>query len=150
GDANFNGSTGLLTGNQVVNKANTTTPPVTSSVNPSVFGQFVTFTATVTASAPGAGTPTGIVLFKDGVTTIGSGPLSGGVATFTTSALTAGNHIITGVYGGDANFTGTTGPLDTNPQIVNQSGTTTVVVSNNNPSIFGQSVTFTATVTAVP
>jgi hypothetical protein len=150
GDANFNGSSGSLTGNpQVVNKANTTTPTVTSSVNPSVFGQFVTFTATITASAPGAGTPSGIVLFKDGVSTIGSGPLSGGVATFSTSTLSVGNHTITTVYNGDFNFNGSTGSLNSNPQVVNQASTIAVLSSNNNPSIFGQSVTFTATVAVV-
>ncbi len=149
GDANFNGSNGSLTGNQVVNKASTIAV-LSSNNNPSTFGQSVTFTATVAVASPGSGTATGTVTFKDGASTLGTGTLSGGVATFTTSALAAGNHIITGVYGGDANFTGTTGSLDTNPQIVNQSGTTTVVVSNNNPSIFGQSVMFTATITAVP
>jgi hypothetical protein len=61
----------------------------------------VTVTATVTASS---GTPTGPVTFKDGATTLGTGTLNGsGVASFTTSALTAGVHSITAVYGGDAN-----------------------------------------------
>src|SRR5439155_299947 len=42
-----------------------TTTGLTSSVQPSVFGQPVTFTATVAAKSPGAGTPTGTVTFKD-------------------------------------------------------------------------------------
>ncbi len=118
---------------------------LSSNNNPSTFGQSVTFTATVAVASPGSGTATGTVTFKDGASTLGTGTLSGGVATFTTSALTAGNHTITGVYGGDTNFTGTTGSLNSNPQVVNQSSTTTVVVSNNNPSVM-----FTATITAVP
>lgn len=89
-----------------VNNASTTT--LTSSPNPSVFGQAVTFTATVTPVSPGAGTPTGTVTFKNGATTIGTGTLSSGVATFTTSALAAGNHSITAVYSGDSNFAGST------------------------------------------
>jgi hypothetical protein len=149
GDTNFATSTGSLDTNpQVVNQAGTTTA-VTSSANPSVFGQSVTFTATVAAVAPASGTPTGIVTFNDGANTIGTGTLSGGMATLTTSALTIGNHTITAVYAGDTNFATSTGSLNTNPQIVNQAGTTTAVTSSVNPSVFGQSVTFTATVAAV-
>jgi uncharacterized repeat protein (TIGR01451 family)/fimbrial isopeptide formation D2 family protein len=149
GDGNFNGSTGSLTGNpQVVNKTNTTTA-VTSSQNPSVFGQAVTFTATVSAVAPGSGTPTGTVTFLDGGSPIGTGTLSGGIATFTTSALAVGNHTITTSYAGDSNFNGSTGSLTGNPQVVNKADTATTVTSSQNPSVFGQSVTFTATVSAV-
>ena len=62
GDGNFLGKARPdLT--QTVKKAGTTAG-VTSSVNPSVFGQSVTFTVTVTANAPGSGTPTGTVQFK--------------------------------------------------------------------------------------
>ena len=65
----------------------------------------VTFTATV---ASGGGTPTGTVSFLDGATTIGTGTLAGGIATFTTSALTVGTHPITAVYGGSGNFVSST------------------------------------------
>ena len=51
---------------QQVNKAATTTTITSSSFNPSVAGQPVTFTATVSANPPGAGTPTGAVAFSDG------------------------------------------------------------------------------------
>jgi hypothetical protein len=149
GDGNFNGSTGSLTGNpQAVNKADSATA-IVSTHNPSVFGQSVTFTATVSAVAPGAGTPTGTVIFKDGVNSIGTGILSGGVATFTTSALTLGNHTITTSYTGAGNFNGSTGSLTGNPQVVNKADSATALVSTHNPSAFGQSVTFTATVSAV-
>jgi len=97
GDANNTASTSN-TVTQVVNKASTTTT-VASSANPSSVGQAVTFTATVTGS-----TPTGTVTFFDGATALGTGTLSGaGTATFTTSALTLGNHAITAKYNGDAN-----------------------------------------------
>src|SRR5262245_47509046 len=59
---------------QTVNRADTTTT-VTSSANPSVVGQLVTFTATVASVAPGAGIPSGAVAFKDGSTTLGTGTL---------------------------------------------------------------------------
>ena len=149
GDTNFDASSGLLTGNpQVVNKADTTTS-VTSSQNPSLFGQSLTFTATVASVAPGAGTATGSVTFLDGGSPIGTGILSGGVATFTTSALLVGNHTITTSYGGDGDFNGSTGSLTGNPQAVNKANTTTTVASSQNPSVFGQSVTLTATLAAV-
>ena len=59
-------------GDLVVSQTSTTTS-LTSSANPSVFGQSVTFTATVAAVSPGSGTPTGTVNFLDGTTTIGTG-----------------------------------------------------------------------------
>ncbi len=89
-------------GGVTVSKAATTTA-VTSGANPSVFGQPVTFTATVAAKAPGAGTPSGTVDFLDGATMIGSGTLnqsSPDTATFTTtSSLAVGPHSITAKYG---------------------------------------------------
>src|SRR6266516_3324899 len=130
----------------VIQKASTTTT-VVSSANPSVFGQAVTFTATVAVVAPGAGSPSGTVTFLDGATTLGTGTLSGGIATFTTSALAVGSHSITASYGGDTNFNGSTSAVLT--QTVNKANTTTGVVSSLNPSTFGQSVTFTATVAVV-
>src|SRR5439155_97659 len=73
-----------------------TTTGLTSSVQPSVFGQPVTFTATMAAKSPGAGTPTGTVTFKDGSSTLGTGTLnSSGQAMFTTSTLAVGPHSIT-------------------------------------------------------
>lgn len=142
GDTNFTASTSAAL-DQVVNAAATTTA-VTSSTNPSSYGDAVTFTATVAVTSPGAGSPTGTVTFKDGATVLGTGALSGGIATFTTTAtLAAGTHSITAVYSGDSNFTASTGALT---QTVNARTTSTTVTSSTNPSVFGQSVTLTATV----
>jgi outer membrane autotransporter protein len=92
---------------QTVTQGGTSTA-LSSSQNPSTFGQSVTFTATVTS---GGGTPTGTVTFKDGGAVIGTGPLNGlGVATFTISTLAVGSHSITATYSGDANFTASTSP----------------------------------------
>jgi hypothetical protein len=113
GNTNYLTSTGTLSGGQQVNKANTATT-VISSKNPSVYSQLApTFTATIAAVPPGAGTPTGTVTFKDRGTTLGTGTLSGGSATFTpsTTALSVGTHSITAVYPGDANFIGSTSPI---------------------------------------
>ena len=152
GDNNFTTSTSATTVTQTVNQASTTTTISSSSSNPSVFGQSVTFTATVAAAGPGAGTPTGLVTFEDAGTAIGTGSLSGGTtdaATFTTSTLAVSpTHAITAVYNGDSNFI-TSASTNTVPQTVNQASTSTTISSSSNPSVFGQSVMFTATVAAV-
>src|SRR5882762_3035096 len=116
-----------------------------SSLNPSAFGQAVTFTATV-KPATGSGTPTGTVTFNDGATVLGPGTLSGGTATLTTSGLGAGVHSITAVYGGDASFASSTSPVLM--QTVNKAASSTSVVSSNSSSNRGAAVTFTATVTS--
>jgi hypothetical protein len=117
-----------------------------SSRNPSVFGQSVTFTATVVAVAPGAGTPTGTVTFKNGGAALGTGTLSGGKTTFSSVTLTPGPHSITVTYAGSVDFNTSTSAVLT--QTVNRVSTKATVVSSHNPSVFGQSVTFTATVVA--
>ena len=145
GDASFNSSSSDPLA-QTVNKADTTTALV-SDLNPSIYGESITFTATVSAVAPGAGTPTGTVTFKDGATTMGNGTLASGQATFSTSSLSVGDHNITAEYGGDGNFNASTsGPLT---QTVNKADSDTTLSSSQNPSVFGQPVTFTATVAAV-
>ena len=121
----------------------TTSTSVSSSLNPSTYGTKVTFTATVTASS---GTVTGTVTFKDGSTTLGTGTISGGKATFAVSTLALGSHSITAVYGASGNFLGSTSSVLT--QTVNIASSATTVASSLNPSTYGASVTFTATVTS--
>jgi hypothetical protein len=96
GDATFKPSTGRV--KQVVVKYPTTTA-LTSSPNPSAYGQAVTFTATVTPSGPYV--PTGKIKFMDVGVLFGSATLSGGVATLTYSKLLVGTHTITAQYVGD-------------------------------------------------
>ena len=131
---------------------NKATPSVavtlTSGTNPSTFGQSVTFTATLT----GAVNPGGSVTFSvDGGAAVAADAgsttftASGGTATYTTSALAPGSHAVTAIYSGDANNYGETSPGF--PQTVNRVGTGTTLTSSLNPSNFGQSVTFTATLT---
>ncbi len=105
GDGNFGNSSQTLS--QTVSQA-ATTISLGSTSNPSTHGQTVTFTATVAPVAPGAGTPTGAVTFKDGSSVIGTGTLSTTkgltTAAFSTSSLALGSHTITAAYAGDANF----------------------------------------------
>jgi sugar lactone lactonase YvrE len=73
-----------------------------ASANSVMLQNAVTLTATVSSTG---GTPTGTVTFLDGTSALGSGSLTNGVAAMTTSTLRAGQHSITAVYSGDANFT---------------------------------------------
>jgi hypothetical protein len=70
-----------------------------TSINP---GQSVTLTATITGATSGA--PTGTVTFLDGTAVLGTSPVAGGVATYATTALLSGSHVITANYSGDSNF----------------------------------------------
>jgi hypothetical protein len=134
---------------QVVNKANVNVLTPIPSVNPAVTGQLVTFTTIVSAAFPGSGTPTGTVVFKDGTTTLGSGTLNGsGMASFTTNTLALGTHSITAQYAGDSKFnTNTSAAVTETIAPVGTSPTATTVTALPGASIFGQPVTFTATVT---
>jgi hypothetical protein len=83
------------------------TTTLSSSLNPSTYGQPVTFTAVVTSSA--GPPPDGeTVTFMQGETVLGTGTLSDGSASFTTSTLTDRADAITAVYGGDADFDAST------------------------------------------
>jgi uncharacterized repeat protein (TIGR01451 family) len=76
-----------------------------SSANPAAFGQLVTLTATVTGGTGGA--PAGNVTFLDGATMLKTVALDQqGHATFSTSSLGSGSHMITAVYGGSGTFAG--------------------------------------------
>jgi hypothetical protein len=119
---------------------------LTSAPNPSSAGQPVTFSAYY--NYHDAPPPSGSVTFKDGTSTLGSVALSLGLANYTTSALSAGKHSITVVYGGDSNYTGSTSAVLT--QTVNSAKTTatqTTLTSSLNPSLIGEPVNLTATVT---
>ena len=120
-----------------------TTAAVSSSSNPSSFGQSVTFTVTVIPQT--AGTPTGTVTFSDGSTQLGQSTLSNGTATLSTSALVIGSHSITASYTGDSNDGASVSSALT--QVVATASATTALTGTPNPASVGQSVTFTATVT---
>ncbi|MFI5460178.1 MAG: beta strand repeat-containing protein [Isosphaerales bacterium] len=147
GDTNFATSTSKTLTQTVIEDGTTAAVTSSTSKNTSAFGQQVIFTATVQAAAPGSGTPTGSVTFKDGSTTLGSAKLSGGSTTFPISTLPVGSDSITAVYDGDTDFSTSPSPAVT--QTVTQDGTNTAVTSSTypNPSVFGQTVTFHVTVT---
>jgi tetratricopeptide (TPR) repeat protein len=131
-DLALNFSTG--TSKAVSQKAPSTTTLV-SSLNPSAFGQSVTFTAImvpqfsgkptgeVTLGTQFSGTPTGEVTFKNGAETLGTVSLSHGNATYTTTKLAVGTHSITAVYSGSSSFSPSTS--NALSQMVNPASTTT-------------------------
>lgn len=119
---------------------------VTSSVSPSLFSQAVTLTATVTAVTGAA--VSGAVTFLDGGTPLGTVSVSGGVATLRVVALGIGTHPVTATFDGGTDFPPSTSAVFT--QVVDADLGGGHVGSSANPAVFGRSVTFTATVTAVP
>jgi hypothetical protein len=143
GNPTFAPSSGGLA--QTVDKA-ATSLALESSLNPSELGQPVTFTATVSATPPGSGTPTGTVIFTVNGTPQSPVALAGAQATLTTALSPTGDHTITADYSGDADFEASTSPALV--QAVTQAATATALASSLNPSGVGQAVTFTATVTA--
>jgi sugar lactone lactonase YvrE len=95
-------TTAITSVSLTVNKAPTTTS-LTSSLQSVGVGASVTFTATITSSG---GIPAGAVNFVEGNTVLSIATLSGGTATFVTSSLPQGTHLITAVYVGSSNFLG--------------------------------------------
>src|SRR5262249_46807557 len=88
-----------------INPKINSTIALSSSDNPSVFGQVVTFTATVSPLSAGTGIPSGTLTFKEGGTTLGVVTLNGsGQAILSTAALGVGAHTITAFYGGNGAF----------------------------------------------
>ncbi len=146
-DPNFLTSTSATVNHQV-NKAATSTS-VTSSATPAVFGQPITFTATVGVESPGAGNPSGEITFTDGDTVLGTAPISsltGGIASVSVSTLGVGQHAVVATYSGDGSFSGSEGSV---AQKVQRAQTSTLVTSSANPSQPGAAVRFTATVTPI-
>jgi parallel beta-helix repeat protein len=97
---------------------------LSSSSNPSSFGQSVTFTATSLTSSSAA-VPAGTIVFSDGTASLGSSPLVNGIASFTTSSLAIGAHQLTATLAPGTNYGGSTSEVLT--QVVNDFGITVSV-----------------------
>lgn len=124
---------------------------LTSSQNPSAYGQTVNLNVTV-AQDPSSteGTPTGTVAYTDKfqgtTTTLGTEQLNGsGNATLPISTLAVGTHVITANYGGDTYYSASSS--NTVAQVVQEQVTVALTSSSpNDTSTLGSTVTFTATV----
>jgi ELWxxDGT repeat protein len=123
------------------------TTTLTASAPAVAIGGSVTLTATVTAADPSQPPPSGQVVFRDDTQVYGSAPLVNGTATFAAAIVAQGAHSLQAVYTGDGTFdesisvpvTVTAGP----------SGTTLGLTTTDATADPGQSVTFTATITAM-
>ncbi|MDO9086896.1 MAG: Ig-like domain repeat protein [Anaerolineaceae bacterium] len=147
GDSNFNTSTKSIT--QTVNQVATTTT-VSVSPTPSVVGQQVAVNVSVAKTGPGDGTLGGSVSITakrtgstDKTCTISNISTGSGSCNITLDA--AGDWIVTAVYSGNTDFNGSQGSAN---HTVNKVPTiTTISTISPAPSVTGQSVTVTVTVT---
>jgi pectin methylesterase-like acyl-CoA thioesterase/sugar lactone lactonase YvrE len=147
GDSNFSGSTTAsayaltVSGSAGVG----TTTALGATVNPIVYGQSASITATV-SPASGTVTPTGNVnLTIDGTTTL-SATLSGGTANFTVTGLAAGGHVLSATYTGATAFApSSTSPSGNLALTVNRAALTVTGSCSNR--IYGQVNSCTALVT---
>ena len=140
GDTDYAGSVS----NTVVETVTTalTTTSVTTSQSPVNFGTSVTYTATVSGSDNG-----GTVSFTDGGNPIAgcqSVSVSSGQAQCVVASASVGSHSIVATYSGDTDYAGSTS--DTLTQLVTQALTSVAVTVPVNPTAYGISVTYTATV----
>ena len=127
---------------QVVSAGTTTT--LTGPASTPIFGQSVTFTATITDTTTGGGTPIGTVEFFDGTTDLGPGtPLNGSgstaTSTISTTSLTAGSHTIEAVFTPSSSFQGGSGFLS---QVVKQA-TPTITWPSPTDIVFGTALSGT-------
>jgi hypothetical protein len=127
------------------------TTSVSSTPNPQLVDNAVTFTATVSADMPGLPPPTGSVDFKEGnidLTPGGGFILINGGRTTLIIQLPAGSHTITAIYSGDSIFAASQGDDSASPQVVNKFGTSSLLISVPGATVFGQPTAFFAFVTA--
>ncbi|MBK8285600.1 MAG: Ig-like domain repeat protein [Ahniella sp.] len=143
-DVAGNVSTNSTTVSFTQNAATTTT--LTSSANPSRFGQQVTLTATVASVPAGFATPSGCVVFTVAGSPTACVALTGGVATTSTSSLPVGSHAVSVAFAQQNFFLASNQTLSGNQQVI-KSDTSLALTSSVNPSVFGQPVTLTMTAT---
>jgi len=136
GDIHYLASGSGIT-NQQVNSLNSSTS-LTSSPNPSTFGQQVTLSATVSPSDA-----TGTISFNDGAANYGVVNVSNGSASITVSSLGPGTHGLSANYSGDSRYGSSSGGVS---QVVQKIQTSTSL-ANPGGAIQGQTISFTATVT---
>jgi hypothetical protein len=144
GDATHDGATSNAV--SVTVAQDTTTTTIASSANPVAAGGGVVYTATVVGAH---GPASGSVTFLDGATSMGSAVVTNGVAALSVVMMSPGIHVITAVYAGNEDSAGSTSVVLSEMVQAPLAATTTTLRSDANPAVSGQSVMFTATVSAV-
>jgi len=141
GDTNHMTSTSPVLSEQIVQAAGVV---LTSSLNPSISGANVVFTATL--SGVGSLIPTGSVTFSDGASTLATVQLGAtGAGSLQTAALTVGSHTITASYSGDSNYAVAFSFLI---QTVQSANTQVALTASANPATYATPVSLSATVTS--
>jgi Big-like domain-containing protein/VCBS repeat protein len=139
-DNDYAGATVLLNGSGSASS-------LSSSANPAVASQYLTFTSSVAATVRGiTAVPTGSVTFFDGSTSLGVATMINGVAVWGISSLAVGTHSITAQYGGDSNFHSSTSTVYS--EVITLATDSIGLISSMNPAPVAQSITFTATVSS--
>jgi hypothetical protein len=140
-DSTLAGTVGVLLNNSTA----ATTTSLASSLNPSIYGLAVTWTARVTNT--GSVAPTGAVNFTWDGYSIGTATLNAsGVAALSKSNLNADSYPLTAVYLGDKNNARSTSTILN--QVITETTSAATLTSSPNPSAQGQAVTFTAKITS--
>ena len=125
--------------------ASATSLALTISPNPPVSGSTTTLTATLTYTLTNNTAPTGSVSFFEDGAQIGSGTLSGAVATFSSTTLSSSiGHTFFAVYTADANYQTSTSPTITTS--TTGATTTTTLAISPNPPVSGSTTTLSATI----
>lgn len=145
GDATHNAEFASVLVQVVAGTATSTT--ITSSSNPALHGQSVTFTATVQQTS-GTGAPSGSVTFSDSGTVLATATLNAttansATAAFSTTTLSAGGHNITATFNPAAGFAPSSATL---PQNVIGENSSTIFTATPNPVYVNQATMFNATV----
>jgi Bacterial Ig-like domain (group 3) len=120
---------------------------LTSSANPSTYGQKIVLTATVTDPEQPASQISGTMTYADEEAWLGTAEVRNGTASLSNSAIDAGNDPITAIFtpaGGGAKVA--SAPF---PQVVNPADTTIALVSSRPSAEYGQGGKVTATVKPV-
>ena len=129
-------------------KAETISGVIVTSLPQTYYGQDVTLTATFTATPAGSAPMTGLVAFYDGDVYLGTEPLiaagdPSGTSNLSTSSLSVGNHIISAIYSGDANYSTATVDYPVAVKVI-QAVTSTTLSASSSSNV----VTLTANVVA--
>ena len=115
-----------------------------SSLNPSVIGQNVTFTATLSGIA---GVPTGTVTISDGNTVLCQAvTLNQGAGTCSTSSLAVGSHTINATYSGSSTYQAATAQLIQVVTLVPPPDYSLTIFPANRTIYTGQSASYTISV----
>ena len=144
GTPNFYGSISPRAATFLVDPDHTATS-LTTSTNATIYGQPVTFTATV-SNTDTTIAPTGTVRFFNGTTLLGSvGIGANGIATFTSTTIAGGSYAVSASYVGSNNFNASVS-THTVPLTVSKAATAETLTGSSASAQYGQSVTYHLTV----